>query len=144
MEARRTQREEPGRQAERMALDEPTRLRPNDWSSLEVRIVDLSRSGFRARCDAKLPIGGCVSLDMPGIGPVEAQVEWQRDDLLGAKFLHPVSLESCAWMPRRPVLAELLVQRANASQAGRLSAERRIRAKIIGGLPMWSQSAAEG
>ena len=127
-----------------MALDEPTRLRPNDWSSLEVRIIDLSRSGFRARCDARLPTGGCVSLDMPGIGAVEAQVEWQRDDELGAKFLHPVSLENCAWLPRHPILAELLVQRARAGQAGRDAAERRIRAKIVGSLPMRSQRRVAG
>ena len=28
------------RKSERMAVDETTRLRPNEWSSLEVRIVD--------------------------------------------------------------------------------------------------------
>ena len=56
------------RRAQRVSLDEATRLRPNDWSSLEVRMIDLSESGFRASCDARLQRGGLVSLDVQGIG----------------------------------------------------------------------------
>ena len=102
------------RQAERVPLDASARLAPNDWSSLEVRIVNISRTGFRAQCDARLLTGGCVSIEVPGIGWVTAQVEWQRDGSIGAKFLHPISLAHCPWTLKEDlsVLTELLIGRA--------------------------------
>ena len=131
------------RNAERMPLDEATRLRPNDWSSLEVGMIDLSESGFRATCEARLATGGCVSLDVAGIGSVEAQVEWQRGDMFGARFLSPIDLGKCSWTPieRESVLAQLLIDRAAARQAGRPSAERALRRQILRTLPMRKGSA---
>jgi hypothetical protein len=41
-----------GRRSERLAVDAETRLRPNSWSSLQIRMLDLSASGFRAECEA--------------------------------------------------------------------------------------------
>lgn len=135
--------DEPERRAARVPLDEATRLRPNDWSSLEVRMIDLSSSGFRANCEARLQKGGCVSLDVPGIGTVEAQVEWQRDDMLGARFFEPIDLEKCTWTPREREsgLAQLLVERAAARRAGRHEAERHFRQQILAALPIQKGSA---
>jgi hypothetical protein len=115
-----------GRRAGRLALDEAARLRPNSWSSTEVRVVNLSASGFRAECEARVAVGSWVSLDMPGLGSVDAQVEWQRRNLFGAKFLQPISLDRCGWAPlaRKPVLAQLLLDRAAASEAGRAALGR--------------------
>ena len=45
-----------GRKAERLALDQPTRLRPNGWSSCEARMRDLSSLGFRARQEGDLDL----------------------------------------------------------------------------------------
>ena len=131
-------KDERERRAARVPLDEATRLRPNDWSSLEVRMIDLSSTGFRASCEARLQKGGCVSLDVPGIGTVEAQVEWQRGDTLGARFLDPIDLEKCTWTPleRGSGLAQLLVERAAARRAGRHAAERQFRERILAALPI--------
>lgn len=131
-------RESRERGAERMTLNESTRLRPNDWSSLEVRVIDLSETGFRAACKARLQRGGSISLDIAGIGPVEAQVEWQRGDLFGARFYLPIDLDRCAWSPveRESVLARLLVDRAAARRAGRSDVERKLRKQILHTLPM--------
>ena len=128
------------RRAQRVSLDEATRLRPNDWSSLEVRMIDLSESGFRARCEARLQRGGLVSLDVQGVGTVEAQVEWQRGDMFGARFIDPIDIEKCTWTPteRESVLAQLLIDRAAARRAGRLHAEQRLRQRILNTLPMKS------
>ena len=128
------------RRAQRVSLDEAARLRPNDWSSLEVRMIDLSESGFRASCEAKLQRGGLVTLDVQGIGSVEAQVEWQRGDMFGARFIDPIDIEKCTWTPteRESVLAQLLIDRAAARRAGRLNAERRLRQRILNTLPMKS------
>lgn len=126
------------RKAERVRIDAEARLRPNNWSSLEIRLVDLSPLGFRGSCDARLPAGSCVSLDMPGIGAVEAQVEWQHGSEFGARFCEPVALERCEWTlgERKAALAQLLVQRAAARRAGRNAAEAQIRHRILATLPM--------
>jgi len=127
-----------GRRTERLALDESTRLRPNDWSSLEVRMLDISPLGFRAQCEARLQPGGTVTLDIPGLGGVEAQVEWQRGTEFGARFFLPIELERSGWQvgESENPLAQLLVQRAQAMAAGRGGAEAQIRRRILETLPM--------
>jgi hypothetical protein len=127
-----------GRRSERLPLDAETRLRPNSWSSLQVKMLDLSASGFRAECEAKVKPGGSVSLDVPGIGSVEAQVEWQRGGQFGARFFEPIELKSCQWTfpDRHQTLARLLVERAAAKRAGRRGAESQIRREMLSALPM--------
>lgn len=127
-----------GRRAQRLPLEAETRLRPNSWSSLQIKMLDLSASGFRAECEAKVQPGGSVSLDVPGIGPVDAQVEWRRGDQFGARFFAPIELKSCQWAfpDRHPTLARLLVERAAAKRAGRRGAESQIRREILSALPM--------
>jgi hypothetical protein len=132
------------RRAERLPLDEAARLRPNSWSSLEIRILDLSRAGFRGQCDARLQRGGSVTLGIPGIGDVEAQVEWQRGGHFGARFFQPIALESCGWTlgERHNALARLLVERAAARRAGRHQAESRLKSEILSSLTMRKGAAA--
>jgi hypothetical protein len=127
-----------GRRAERLPVDAETRLRPNSWSSLQIRMLDLSSSGFRAQCEARVKRGSSVSLDVPGIGAVDAQVEWQRDDQFGARFFAPIELKSCQWTfpERHHALARLLVERVGAKRAGRQAAESQIRREILSALPM--------
>jgi hypothetical protein len=132
------------RRTERLGLEAAARLRPNDWSSVEVAMVDLSEDGFSARCDARVLPGSGVSIDIPGIGAVEAQVEWRRGQQFGARFLLPIDLQRCDWTlrERHHVLAELLVERAQARRAGRRSAEIQLRNKILQSLPVHKGSAA--
>ena len=127
-----------GRKAKRLPLDAETRLRPNSWSSLQVRMLDLSASGFRAECDARVQPGAGVSLDVPGIGSVEAQVEWQRANQFGARFFAPIELKLCQWTfpERHHALARLLVERAAAKRSGRRGAEGQLRREILASLPM--------
>jgi hypothetical protein len=132
------------RKAERLAVDESTRLKPNDWSSIEVRMVDLSPLGFRASCDARIVPGSCVSLDIPGIGDVLAQVEWHRDEEFGARFIAPIELAACRWRfaQRRGALARLVVERAAARRAGRREAEVQLRRRILNALPIAAGGAS--
>ncbi|MDB5693344.1 MAG: hypothetical protein JWO81_2407 [Alphaproteobacteria bacterium] len=126
------------RRAERLALDESTRLKPNDWSSLEIRMLDLSPLGFRGSCEARLQPGGAITLEIPGLGGVEAQVEWQRGNQFGARFFSEIDLERCGWAlgEQGHPLAQLLVQRAQARAAGRGGAEAQIRRRILEELPI--------
>jgi hypothetical protein len=127
-----------GRRAERRSVNAATRLRPNGWSSVEVAMLDLSELGFRAHCEARLRTGATVSLDILGIGVVEAQVEWQRGDEFGARFYAPVNLDACGWTleERHNALAKLLFARAEAQEAGRPGAETQLRREILDSLPM--------
>jgi len=130
--------ESSARRAERHALEASARLKPNSWSSLEVEMLDLSRSGFRARCEARVRPGSGVTLDIAGIGEVDAQVEWQRDGEFGARFITEIDLDRCSWTlsDGQQALARLLVARAAAKQVGRSVAEQQLRRQILAALPI--------
>ena len=133
------------RETERIAMDEPARLHPNDWSSLEVRILDFSDSGFRAECEAAIMSGGCIRLEVDGIGPVDAQVIWRADGQIGAKFLRPIDLSRCGWTPvgAEALLARLLFQRAAARKSGFFAHEQQLRSRILESLPIRRGPAAK-
>jgi len=67
------------------------------WYAVEVDVRDLSRCGFMAECAEPIGIGSLVTLDVPGIGAVDAQVRWQIGRRMGGMFLDPISLSSCEW-----------------------------------------------
>ena len=46
-------------------------------------------------------IGSYVALDVPGIGPVNAQVRWQIGIRVGGMFLDPISLTECEWTAKK-------------------------------------------
>ncbi|HEX8216324.1 MAG TPA: PilZ domain-containing protein [Allosphingosinicella sp.] len=83
------------RRTERLPLDESSSLRHR--FAVEVKVRDLSACGFMAECDEWVEIGSTVSLDVPGIGPVQAQVRWQIGNRMGGMFLDPISLRQCEW-----------------------------------------------
>ena len=129
---------EGARRAERRPVSGSTRLKPNGWSNVEAAMLDLSELGFRAQCDVRLRVGGTVSIEIPGVGTVDAQVEWQRDGEFGARFYAAIDVDACGWTveERHNALAHLLVARAGASTAGRPAAEAQLRREILAGLPM--------
>ena len=126
------------RKAERIFVDEPARLHPNAWSSLEVRLVDCSPEGFRAQCEARVRPGDLVTLELAGIGPVQAQVSWCDGQEFGARFLEAVPAALCGRtrLPEEQVLARLLVQRAAAHRGALREAEAELRQRIVDTLPM--------
>jgi hypothetical protein len=85
------------RKAPRRDLGRPARLKPNDWSSIEVEVVNFSTDGFRARCEAVLRIGSYVSIQIPGIGSVQAKIVWNKAGEFGAKFVQPIDPRYCGW-----------------------------------------------
>jgi hypothetical protein len=121
-----------------MAVNEPVRLHPNSWSSLEVRVLDCSETGFRADCDAKVTVGLFVTLEVPGIGPVRATVSWRRGRQFGARFEQPIDLSEAGFRPigSEAVLARLLVQRASAKESRLYDQEAQLRDRIRDALPI--------
>ena len=126
------------REESRLALDEPARLAPNDWSNVEIGMLECTPTSFRATCDAKVRNGAEVTLEVPGIGPVTAFVTWQRGGQLAATFEAPIDLSRAKFMAvnGETVLARLLKERASAHAAGRDQEERDLRSRIRDVLPM--------
>lgn len=93
--------EEPGfrrRRVARVTVDGGSaKLNPDKLYAVEVRIRNLSPAGFMAECAEPVRIGSYVTLDVPGIGPVQAQIRWQIGAKMGGMFLDPVSLARCEW-----------------------------------------------
>ena len=92
------------RRSGRTAVAGLTKLRAQSWYSIEVKVCDLSTTGFKAECPEPVRIGSYVSLDVPGIGPVHAQVRWQLGGRMGGMFVDPISLHRCEWtaVPAEP------------------------------------------
>ena len=126
------------RQSERIAVDAKARLHPNQWSSLEVRLLDCSEQGFRASCEARVGVGDLVTLELAGAGPARAYVSWCRDGEIGARFLEPFPLASVPLPPagEEVQLARLLVARAAAHKANMRDREQALRERIRQRLPL--------
>jgi len=90
------------RRAARLRLQEVTQLRSREAREQDITVCDISTSGFMAECMRPVLIGSYVSLDLPGIGPVHAQVRWQVGGRMGGKFLDPVNIHRCDWLVARP------------------------------------------
>lgn len=133
------------RREKRTQLNEAARLHPNSWSSIEVRVLDLSSNGFRAECEARVTVGSPVTLEVDGIGPVGAHVSWRRGNRFGAKFDVTPDMSACAWAPlcAQVVLSRMLIERAAARQTGSFGQELELRRKILEGLPIHSVAGAE-
>lgn len=96
--------QEPGfkqRRSPRLEVDSSARLKAQNLYSIEVKIRDVSTLGFMAECDEAVRIGSYVSLEVPGIGGVHAQVRWQIGLNMGGMFLDPISLARCEWVAVR-------------------------------------------
>jgi hypothetical protein len=65
--------------------------------SVDAEICDISTLGLKGACDDALAIGSLVTVDIPGIGPVDAEVKWQLAGVFGAMFLEPIDLKRCEW-----------------------------------------------
>ncbi len=72
-------------------------LTPDNLYAVEIMVRNVSSAGFMADCAEPVMIGSYVSLAVPGIGPVQAQVRWQIGARMGGMFLDPISLARCEW-----------------------------------------------
>jgi hypothetical protein len=80
------------RSARRVDVDTRSRLRHGAFRQTEVQLANLSFGGFCARCQLELVRGDFVSIDLPDIGLVRAQVAWCHDGMMGGAFFSPVDI----------------------------------------------------
>ena len=85
------------RRTPRVAVDGASSLHAQSRYVVEVKVRNVSTSGFMAECASPVRIGSYVALEVPGIGPVHAQVRWQIGAQMGGMFLDPSSLTRCEW-----------------------------------------------
>ena len=85
------------RRVGRVKVEKGASMRSQNVYRIDVKVRDLSTCGFMAECGAPVQIGSYVSLDVPGIGPVHAQVRWQIGATMGGMFLDPINLTRCEW-----------------------------------------------
>jgi hypothetical protein len=54
---------------------------------LQGRLANISDGGFMAECEEKVRIGAIVEVNLPGRGPVRAEVRWALGWRFGAMIL---------------------------------------------------------
>ena len=126
------------RRERRLGLEEKAELAPNDWSRIEVGMLECTDRNFRASTDAKLKVGDQVTLEVPGLGAAPATVSWTGRDEFAATFACPIDLDRVRFMAvnQQAVLARLLKERAAAYNNGRHVEERSLRRRILRTLPL--------
>jgi hypothetical protein len=85
------------RGAERINAQGHFGLRAESFQTVEAEIRDISSLGLKGGCSEPLQIGSIIEVDIPGLGPVEAEVKWQLGSDFGAMFLEAVDLRRCEW-----------------------------------------------
>lgn len=75
-----------GRRYERAAVDLDGTLRDTAWQPIDVEVVDLSVSGFRARLPVPMAIGDQVSIGIAGLGVNKAQVVRAEPGSVACRF----------------------------------------------------------
>jgi len=108
------------RKVERISIEKPARLRPNDWSVVDINVIDVSTWGFRAAADIQLRPGGYLTIEVPGVGRCDAKVIWQQAREFGARFLRAMPLDHCAWT-RPPIEVPDLPEQNEALSPPRLA-----------------------
>ena len=86
--ARRVQEER--RQSDREEVFYRTRATANGFGSLPVQVVNISANGFMARCESELPIGHPLTIRLPIVGEVKAEVRWALGGRVGCQFIRMI------------------------------------------------------
>lgn len=80
----------------RRAVALSARVRDRTAARFGIRIVDLSRTGFRAETASTIRPGSIIWVTLPGLQSLEVVVAWQRGEHIGGAFrqpLHPAVFE---------------------------------------------------
>jgi hypothetical protein len=91
-----------------MAVAMGASLLLEDDSVVPIRIENLSPHGVMGKCDAELPAGAWLGIDLPGFGIVRACVRWSEHGEIGCHFrkaIDPERLEAARGPIRSPFAA---------------------------------------
>jgi PilZ domain len=74
------------RSAPRVVLNIPATLRPSGVTGFNVRVTNLSLSGFACEATTGMPAGARCWLALPGLSPLQAEVVWNNGQTVGCAF----------------------------------------------------------
>ena len=80
-----------------------TRATSQAGDAVQLQIVNVSACGFMARCEAELTAGESISVRLPVIGDVSAEVRWSLGGRIGCQFDRMIDLA-----PYLEILAEMV------------------------------------
>ncbi len=83
------------RGGERLSCSFLSNVRTDGVRNVRIRLCDISERGFMAECHEPVPLGGTVSIDLPGLGPTHARVRWGMGGRIGGRFMQPIDLQVC-------------------------------------------------
>jgi hypothetical protein len=86
--ARRVQHDR--RESEREEVFYRTRAVANGFGSLPVQVVNISANGFMARSETELPIGHPLTIRLPIVGEIKAEVRWALGGRIGCQFVRMI------------------------------------------------------
>jgi hypothetical protein len=80
------------RQAPREDVYYRTRASAPGFGSVSVQIVDISANGFMARTDAGFAAGDTLTVRLPVVGEINAEVRWALGGRIGCQFSRMIAL----------------------------------------------------
>jgi len=80
------------RQSERDEVFYRTRASASGLGSFPAQVVNISASGFMARADMELAIGQALTIRLPVVGEVKAEVRWSLGGRIGCQFARMIDL----------------------------------------------------
>lgn len=82
------------RQSERDEVFYRTRASAPGLGSFSAQVVNISANGFMARTETEVAIGQTLSIRLPVIGEVKAEVRWSLGGRIGCQFVRMIDLAS--------------------------------------------------
>jgi hypothetical protein len=89
---RSSARNRDARRAMRLDVAFDAGLREPGSSKFQIRVTDLSVTGFRCETSFTLRMGSPVWLTIPGLSAIEAVVAWKEHFLYGCSFKNPLHI----------------------------------------------------
>lgn len=83
------------RNGHRVSCSYISHVRTDGTRNVRIRLCDISELGFMAECHEPVPLGGTVSIDLPGLGATHARVRWGMGGRIGGRFMQPIDLQAC-------------------------------------------------
>jgi hypothetical protein len=82
------------RQSERDEVFYRTRASASGLGSFPAQVVNISANGFMARTETELAVGQSLSIRLPVIGEMKAEVRWSLGGRIGCQFARMIELAS--------------------------------------------------
>ncbi|HEY0625554.1 MAG TPA: PilZ domain-containing protein [Allosphingosinicella sp.] len=81
------------RDSDRLSIRFTANVADGEGGQVAVRVINLSRQGFMADCDAGLPVGTITTFTAPNGETFSAELRWAEHGRIGCRFEQELSWE---------------------------------------------------